>query len=332
MLQQIFQQPLPFETAFSHFVQSFSNPSLDYFFQIITHLGNPVLWVALAAFIYWSGHEKKSFFLGFSLLLTSAVVGLAKPLIDRPRPLPADFRVIAPSDPYSFPSGHSAVAASAFGYYYEKFRKQAKLVGIVIVLLVMLSRIYLGVHFLLDVVVGAFIGFIIGRAVHFFEQNYVKVSLHQKHILEEVGLIAAVLFALAISLAFRPFGAVSGLMGFFAGFFVFKLLRMDSAKIRGISLWVKEIAGFVLLGAIVLAGELYHFAPEAYFVAGMWITLFYPALYEMIARPTPAVQSPENAPAITENQSRKALTPRPNALARSRGAEPITLKKKSKRK
>ncbi len=313
MLQQILAQPLPFETAFSHFVQSFANPSLDYFFQTITNLGNPLVWVFLIAFIYWAGNEKRSFFLAFSVLLSGAIAGVGKPLIGRMRPNPADFIVLGAEDGYSFPSGHAVVVASVFGYYYEKFKKNAKFAGAAIVGLVMLSRIYLGVHFLLDVIFGALIGFVVGRAVHFFEGNYSKIRLHEKMIIEEVGLVGAVLFALAISAVFRPLAVVSGPLGFFAGMFLFKLLKMNSTRVFGTVLWVKEIIGFAVLGAIAMASPA-GLEPEAYFVGGIWITFLYPFLYEKIARPMPHEQAYSN-PAV--------LAARP---------EPITLKKKSKRK
>ncbi len=305
--------------AFSHFVQSFSSPSLDYFFHTITWLGNPALWALLVAFIYWSGEEKKSFFLAFSLLLAGAITAVLKPLIARPRPSGAGYNVLVREGGYSFPSGHATVISNVFGYYYEKFKKHSQMVGALVVLLVMLSRIYLGVHYLLDVVFGGVIGFAIGRAVHFFEQNYRKISIDKTRLLGEVGLVAAVLFALAISLAFRPFGEVSGLLGFFAGIFIFKLRGMNSTKVYGLHLWAKEIIGFGALGAIAFAGSMLMIEPEAYFFGGAWITLVYPALYEWIARPKPASGNIEA----------------PTSGLGGPGAgsgKPITLKKKSKRK
>lgn len=319
MLQQIFSVPLPFEKAFSHFVQSFANPSLDYFFRIITDLGNPALWALLIAFIYWSGEEKKSFFLAFSLLLAGAIAAVLKPLISRPRPSGTEYRILAEGGGYSFPSGHATVISNVFGYYYEKFEKHSQMIGGLVVLLVMLSRIYLGVHYLLDVVFGGILGFAVGRAVHFFEQNYKKIRISEIRLIEEVGLVTAVLFALAISLAFRPFGEVSGLLGFFAGIFIFKLKGMNSTRVSGINLWAKEIIGFAILGAIGLAGSMFMIKPETYFFGGAWITLIYPALYEGIIRPKPAALCIETSPVASGDD---AGAPR---------SKPITLKKKSKR-
>ncbi|EUJ32021.1 PAP2 family protein [Listeria floridensis FSL S10-1187] len=85
----------------------------------------------------------------------------------RPRPLD---RLISISG-YSFPSGHAAGAATFYGllalvliFFFIK-RKGLKwfvgLTALFIILLIMLSRVYLGVHYPSDV----FAGFILGSAV-----------------------------------------------------------------------------------------------------------------------------------------------------------------------
>jgi undecaprenyl-diphosphatase len=99
-----------------------------------------------------------------SVGIGSLVVAMLKESIDRPRPEhtdPAlDAAVATPGSP-SFPSGHTATAfaaAAVVGAFYPRLRwplySLATLVG--------LSRIYLGVHFTLDVIAGATLGLAIG--------------------------------------------------------------------------------------------------------------------------------------------------------------------------
>ncbi|HLC92592.1 MAG TPA: phosphatase PAP2 family protein [archaeon] len=277
-------EPLQPEIAFSHFVQGFSSAPADVFFQIITLFGNPLVWFALAAFLYWKGDEKKSFFIASTLLFAAAVVGLMKEATGRLRPSEPEFRVIVKDieSPLSFPSGHATTIAGIFGYYYEKITHAGRYAWIVLVLLVMLSRIYLGAHYLGDVIVGALFGLLIGRLVHYLEERYSRTKFNRETMLEEAGLIVAVVAALSISLFFRSFALASALLGYFAGAFAFKLLNHDSPKLDGRHLILKEAIGFGTLGMIATLALVEELAPEVLFAAGLWVTFIYPILYNKV--------------------------------------------------
>ena len=276
------------EIAFSLFVQSFSSASLDAFFSVITQLGNPALWVAVSAALYWKGEEKKSFFLAAAVLFSAALVGILKPVLGRLRPPDETFRVLAAETDsmYSLPSGHAATIASVFGYAWEKVKPKARIAGLAIVLLALLSRVYLGAHYIGDVAVGALFGFLIGWLVHVLEQKFTQIKIGQKKMLEEAGLIVAVALSITVSFALRSLALASGLFGFFAGIFGFKLLDMDSSKLSGKKLFLKEIIGFAGLGLIIFAAQLEAIEPEAYFLAGAWISFIYPLLYEKFLHKT----------------------------------------------
>jgi membrane-associated phospholipid phosphatase len=103
--------------------------------------------------------------LGAGSLASLAVFGL-KDLFERARPPHADPSldpVGAIPESASFPSGHAATAfaaAVAVGMLYPRLRKPL----LALAALIALSRVYLGVHYVTDVVVGSALGATIGLA------------------------------------------------------------------------------------------------------------------------------------------------------------------------
>ncbi|HAH93738.1 MAG TPA: hypothetical protein DCM01_07835 [Dielma fastidiosa] len=96
-----------------------------------------------------------------NLAITAASNVLLKQLFIRPRPI--GYRLIE-IDGYSFPSGHSMAAMAFYGYLiyliwhklevkWQKYLFTCLLS--LLILLIMLSRIYLGVHYASDVLAGA---------------------------------------------------------------------------------------------------------------------------------------------------------------------------------
>lgn len=152
-------------------------PGLTRLLRVVTRLGDWP-WSALATLLAAGtvtlipGREPRSgrrlealFFLG--TVSASWILGRALKLVfHRPRPLPSYRMITAHST--SFPSGHSVFAAVYFGmiavliWQWARGGRLAR-VGLVMLCLgmiglVSLSRIWLGVHYLSDVVGGALLG------------------------------------------------------------------------------------------------------------------------------------------------------------------------------
>lgn len=101
-----------------------------------------------------------------AVAVAAVVVTLLKQLFDRARPPLADLSLdpigIVPASA-SFPSGHAATAfaaAVAVGLVHPRLRRPL----IALAVVVALSRVYLGVHYVLDVAAGALLGIAIGYA------------------------------------------------------------------------------------------------------------------------------------------------------------------------
>lgn len=141
-----------------------SNPVLDRIMTGCTFLGDYCLiWLVVTAFFYVTGNKSFAIFMILSMLVTNALNnGLIKSLFRRKRPFEEheDITIFIPN-PYgsSFPSGHSA---TGFGcaVIIAYFNPLYGVVAYAVAGLVAISRLYLRVHYLSDVIVGSLVGII----------------------------------------------------------------------------------------------------------------------------------------------------------------------------
>lgn len=153
-------------------------PWADPFFLALSYWFFYLVLAAVFVRIFWkiamakSFIEKKKFFLEglvliFSVLITWIVVTLVKALVAAPRPFEVidGIRTLHSSGlGDSFPSGHTAMAAAIAGAI-KPYHHRAGMLLILFALLVGISRVYLGVHFPIDVIAGFLIGLVIADLV-----------------------------------------------------------------------------------------------------------------------------------------------------------------------
>jgi membrane-associated phospholipid phosphatase len=127
----------------------------------LTFLGTESFFILALPAIYWCIDSAIGFRIGVMMVATNSVNAYVKMLFHSPRPFWVDSRVKAYSIETSFgiPSGHSQTAASLWGLAAVKFKKNwITIISITAVLLIGLSRIYLGMHFTRDVLSGWLLG------------------------------------------------------------------------------------------------------------------------------------------------------------------------------
>lgn len=136
---------------------------LDWLMPMITSLANyGIFWILLAAvFLFFKRTRKIGLSMGIALILGLIVGNLTlKPLIARTRPYDFDPSIllrIPPEHDYSFPSGHTLASfegAVVIFIYNRKFGSTA----LILAALIAFSRLYLMVHYPLDVITGAILG------------------------------------------------------------------------------------------------------------------------------------------------------------------------------
>lgn len=141
--------------------QSVHNEILDWFALFATFLGTETFFLFFVPFFYWCVDKKHGIRLALVFLFSVYLNGFFKEFFQIPRPDPSRVRVLWASSGggYSFPSGHAQNAMVFWGWLGRRppWRTKPVLLGLV-VLAISLSRIYMGLHFPVDIVGGWLLG------------------------------------------------------------------------------------------------------------------------------------------------------------------------------
>jgi hypothetical protein len=133
---------------------------LTFFFKGVTYLGSEYIPLFLIPTLYW-GVDKKAGIKLFIITIASFYIGyLLKNAFALERP-PIALRLVEAGG-FGFPSGHAMTATVVWGFLLLYIRRiYVSISSIAIILLVASSRLYLGVHYPIDVLGGIACGAII---------------------------------------------------------------------------------------------------------------------------------------------------------------------------
>ena len=163
------QEVFALDTWATPFLHSISSPGMDALFDTLTAMGSslvvlPIFLVAVALLIMRRRYGA-SLFLGVALGGSLLIDFLMKLVFQRPRPK-LDYAAVLPD--YSFPSGHSmngvvfyvSLALILWSVFGRRVGVPALLIASLVAFGIGVSRIYLGYHYLTDVVGGWLAGIV----------------------------------------------------------------------------------------------------------------------------------------------------------------------------
>jgi sphingosine-1-phosphate phosphatase 2 len=155
----MFDVDILFGTEVIEALQSALSPTLDLLFILFTLLGEDYIYMSLIAITYWCFNKRAGVKVSYLLLLSAYLNYWIKMSFNMDKP-PSEYRIILKDDiSHGFPSGHAQNAVTFWGWLGLKIRKAwTRMLFFTLIFLIGLSRIYLGVHYLGDVLGGVLFG------------------------------------------------------------------------------------------------------------------------------------------------------------------------------
>lgn len=173
---------------FNFINHNLQNPVFDFILPIVTHFGGFEFLLALLIVIILYAHFKNKKTLKkftilalIALLFSGLMVFLLKHLIHEPRPFVsfADVHLlVVEDDPLSFPSGHTTSTLAVVTFFIlnmkELAKKHYRIIDVLLVIFAIaipFSRIYVGVHYPVDVIAGFIVGIVGALIVNHFKDK-----------------------------------------------------------------------------------------------------------------------------------------------------------------
>lgn len=272
-------------TGVIQWLQSFRTPVLDTLFRGSTFLGDEKFYLLLIPLLYWMVDKRLAMRLSFVYLGSAYLNNLLKAMFAVPRPAFPEVQVLDQAEGYAFPSGHAQTTATIWGYLATQVQHAwFWIVAVLVMFLVALSRVYLGVHYPQDVLVGTLLALVIVVAYDWFVRTY-SAHIAQLPLSAKLGLGFAVpLLLLAIHAEKDTVSAMAACLGLSTGVTLeHEWVRFNcagSATQRAIRFAIGLIGLLALylgLNAVLPVGLLFRLL--RYALIGLWASLAAPWLF-----------------------------------------------------
>lgn len=146
---------------FVKLIQSFANPICDAFAVFTTRIGEDSFYLIVAAVFVWCINREFALKMHFAFYMNNIANSAVKDIFAIPRHYgQMDIRTLneVPVGGYSFPSGHvQSLTSYLSSVMLQIKRKPVTILGCLLILVMSLSRIYLGAHTPIDVIGGGFL-------------------------------------------------------------------------------------------------------------------------------------------------------------------------------
>lgn len=291
-------------------------PQLQTPMLVVTFLGLFEFYLVLIPLLYWCIHKRFGKEIAYLLAVTNLLNAVGKHLLRQPRPLWLDNSVgLRDETSFGAPSGHVQIATVIYVLVAVKAKRRLVwFLAIVGILIMALSRVYLGAHFLQDAVTGFILGFLVLVGYFIWQENFhssfrnrilgqrllfvialpLFIALFYAAGLALIGAAADVDWAEAAQIAERvsleeTFSAIGVLLGLGIGF-ILEASRVhfivEGTPARRALRYVVGMIGVLLIWrgiALLLPQDPLWLALPLrllrYWLAGMWVAYYAPLLF-----------------------------------------------------
>jgi membrane-associated phospholipid phosphatase len=266
------------------------------FFLYVTELGGSNIYLAIILIGFWAVKKRETIVFALLVLFSGMLNYWLKGAFSNPRPPETDWLEGASASGYSLPSGHAQSATTFYGWLGIKIKTWwMAIISLALIVLIGLSRVYIGVHWMGDVLLGWAVGAILILFVWRFQepvQSYLsKYSRDLLYLLLVVfGIVVTILTELIIHVPDDNFGANGGLLvGLAIGLWLEgKYVNFSTESSNNLHLALRVIIGLVLVFllmnglALFLPTDIYWLRMIRYALVAIVGAFIWPLIFERI--------------------------------------------------
>ena len=286
------------------FFINIGNPFFDFIANFSSLIGEQTVLILLLVIVMYAYDKDKAFAICGSFVISLFSTGVLKALIKAPRPFTVLNEIkgkrIATATGYSFPSGHTTGSAAMYSSLSFAIRKRIiSIFCAIAIVLVGLSRMYLGVHWPIDVAAGLIIGVVLSMIFYPIFERIAKDSLKKYKTSIIMGIIASTI-SLVLSILLHlniidmiGFKDLMKIIAFGGGGFLgiayetkkIKFNIKGSIKIKILRILI-VISGMLLIQLVLKAitpESIYYLGSYIrYMTVGLWLTAIFPKLFKKL--------------------------------------------------
>ncbi|MEF7560513.1 phosphatase PAP2 family protein [Bacillus thuringiensis] len=272
------------DMLFLEWMTSLEGSVLTAFLKLVSIIANETLYLIVISISYWCVSKRKAFHMIVMLCFSGYIGIMVKEFMKIPRPYTYDgiealYEKSAAG--YSFPSTHVQLSTTFWGSFMILCKKRIVwIIGIIFIILVAISRLYLRVHWLSDIIGAVLFSVIV---VYLYTKVTMELSDKKFILLQRIILAVSIIMYVMTSQVdnLKLLGVLTGsTIGIMLGNHFINMNESNDFKMQV----VKTVLGLSIM--LIMQFILKKVIPDMYYlryaVTGITITFLCPFIFHML--------------------------------------------------